>query len=162
MDASPSGHMFDWRSPFSKHPVTQSRVMTGLPFSAFCCWNGAIVINATGFYEGIVFRDANPERGECLASECSLFCKDMWALNHGRVVMDPHVRVAYQEDVYAKVNTMYWLTNGEDRLPSKNEPWIVERNVPMFEKPVNWTCCSLLGTKDIVIFEETCASEPLE
>jgi len=40
-----------------------------------CCWNGVVVVKAEPFYAGLVFRSNLP--GECGASECSHFCRDM-------------------------------------------------------------------------------------
>ena len=45
-----------------------------------CCWNGVVVVKAEPFYAGLVFRSNLP--GECGASECSHFCRDMAGLNY--------------------------------------------------------------------------------
>ena len=100
-------------------PDHVERLERGLPIPVQCCWNGMVVMDAKAFHKGLRFRYAEVtdaqqqyylqhgkttvpgERGEeCSASECSLLCKDIWA-NHGertRIVMDPSVKVAYQQD----------------------------------------------------------------
>lgn len=78
------------------------------PAQVFCCWNGIAVFDAAPFYEGARFRwaagldPASAHAGECAASECSLMCKDLWRIGHGRVLLDPAVQVAYSARVHAQ------------------------------------------------------------
>ncbi len=37
------------------------------------------------------------KKGECAASECSLLCNDYLRLGYGRFVVDPNVRLAYEQ-----------------------------------------------------------------
>ena len=147
------GKRMEARPPFSNHTITQQRVMNGLPFSVYCCWNGLVVLNANGFYEGIRFREADYEKNECSASECSLFCNDMWKLNYTKMVMDPNVRLAYDIVSYRTVNEMYWLESSKEKQNS------IDKNIPFFEKPSNWTCCPLVGTSSTVYFDD-CFDQP--
>jgi len=154
-----NGQRMLWDPPFTNHSETQERVMNGQPFSVFCCWNGIVVLNASIFYQNITFREADYSKGECSASECSLFCNDVWKINEkARVLMDPHVRVAYDAETYEKINRMYWLETKMDAGLSAN---VVDKNVPFFEKPVNWTCCPILEDNLLVDFN-TCFEQKLD
>lgn len=74
------------------------------PTPVYCCWNGVVIIDARIFLEeGIKFRD--PNKDECSASECSLFCRDIWKAGRGRVVVDPRLRVAYEATVFRRLLT---------------------------------------------------------
>ena len=90
----------------------------GVPVPVQCCWNGMVVLDAEPFHRGLRFRYAPVKlaiqrfylkqgRGaerpsdaglECTASECSLLCKDLWNSNYTDIIMDPAVKVAYQEN----------------------------------------------------------------
>ncbi|KAJ2798578.1 hypothetical protein H4S07_005658, partial [Coemansia furcata] len=69
--------------------------MRDRPFQVQCCWNGISIIDAKVFGgdDGLRFRRS--AEGECSASECSLFCNDMWKHGFNRVVMVPRVKLAY-------------------------------------------------------------------
>jgi len=69
-----------------------------------CCWNGVVVVKAEPFYAGLVFRSKLP--GECGASECSHFCRDMRALNYTRVAMHHGVRVAYNIETWHRARAL--------------------------------------------------------
>ncbi|ORX35337.1 cryptococcal mannosyltransferase 1-domain-containing protein [Kockovaella imperatae] len=66
------------------------------PFAAYCAWNGIAVIDPKVFLPpyNIRFRRSNQTLGECAASECSLFCKDLWSSGLGRIQVIPSVRVS--------------------------------------------------------------------
>jgi len=150
------GERFLWHAPFSNHSETRSRIMNGQPFSAFCCWNGIAVINASIFNQGIIFREANYTAGECSASECSLLCNDIWKQNErAHIVVDPHVRFSYRSEIYEDLNNMYWVT---PEIAANLSPNVVERNITFFERPVNWSCCPIMNDEDQVSFDQ-CFSE---
>jgi len=69
-----------------------------------CCWNGIVVVAAAPFYSGLTFRSNLP--GECGASECSHFCRDMRALNYTRVAMHHGVRVAYDNETWHRARAL--------------------------------------------------------
>ena len=86
------------------------RLRFGKPFPVFCCWNGMLVANAAPFYEGVRFRRGAP--GECPASECSLFCKDFWRKGARNVLVDPHVRVAYDLPTWQELHAIKGMDLG--------------------------------------------------
>ncbi|KAJ2385584.1 hypothetical protein H4S02_004256 [Coemansia sp. RSA 2611] len=69
--------------------------MWGRPFQVQCCWNGMAVIDAKVFHgdDGLRFRRSTKD--ECSASECSLFCNDLWRKGFSRVIMVPRVKLSY-------------------------------------------------------------------
>ncbi|KAJ1904629.1 hypothetical protein GGH13_008034 [Coemansia sp. S155-1] len=78
-----------------KDDISMVAQMRDRPFQVQCCWNGAALIDAQVFRgdDGLRFRRS--AEGECSASECSLFCNDMWAKGFRRTVMVPRVKVSY-------------------------------------------------------------------
>ena len=96
-------------SQFVNHPpyivndtYAAERIRKGLPFSAQCCWNGMVVLNALPFQQGLRFRTHQPN--ECATSECILICQDFQRLGFRRVLVDPGVRQAYD---YAGAQNVY-------------------------------------------------------
>ncbi|KAJ2827483.1 hypothetical protein FBU31_003160 [Coemansia sp. 'formosensis'] len=79
----------------SKDDITMVAQMRDRPFQVQCCWNGISIIDAKVFGgdDGLRFRRS--AEGECSASECSLFCNDMWKHGFNRIVMVPRVKLAY-------------------------------------------------------------------
>ncbi|KAJ2099778.1 hypothetical protein GGI09_002619 [Coemansia sp. S100] len=79
----------------SDDEISMVAQMRDRPFQVQCCWNGAALIDARAFQgeDGLRFRRS--AEGECSASECSLFCNDMWAKGFRRTVMVPRVKVSY-------------------------------------------------------------------
>ncbi|KAJ2060340.1 hypothetical protein GGI17_003789 [Coemansia sp. S146] len=69
--------------------------MRDRPFQVQCCWNGAALIDAQVFRGNNELRFRRSTEGECSASECSLFCNDMWAKGFRRAVIVPRVKVSY-------------------------------------------------------------------
>mmetsp|Transcript_7713 Transcript_7713/g.19672 ORF Transcript_7713/g.19672 Transcript_7713/m.19672 type:complete len:597 (-) Transcript_7713:370-2160(-) len=102
---------------FNDLPDVEVNIGKGLPIPVQCCWNGMVAMNAEPFHRGLRFRYASVtheeqqyylhhgkdsktpfEKGEeCSASECSILCKDLWNHNYTRIMMDPAVKVSYQE-----------------------------------------------------------------
>ncbi len=89
-----SGHRLDWNVPYVSDAFGGSRVRTGLPTPVQCCWNGMARIDAAPFLAGLRFR--THLEGECMASECSLVCDDLWRMGpealggrSARILMDP-------------------------------------------------------------------------
>jgi len=160
------GERLQWNPPFSTHNETAKRIMNGKPFSVFSCSNGIVAMKASIFYRNIIFREAHSEYQECPASEFSLLCKNVWDIDeHARIVMDPHVRVAYNRFAFHKINQMFWLQSDSALIQTPN---IVERNIPFFEKPRKWNCCPIidsvmdvtLGSCFSQVLEENLSSEP--
>ncbi|KAJ2789157.1 hypothetical protein GGI18_002565 [Coemansia linderi] len=79
----------------SSNDTTMSAEMWGRPFQVQCCWNGMAVIDAKVFHgdDGLRFRRSTKD--ECSASECSLFCNDLWRKGFSRVIMVPRVKLSY-------------------------------------------------------------------
>ncbi|KAJ2022141.1 hypothetical protein IWW57_004644 [Coemansia sp. S610] len=79
----------------SSDDITMSAEMRDRPFQVQCCWNGMAVIDAKVFRgdDGLRFRRS--AKDECSASECSLFCNDLWRKGFKRVVMVPRVKLSY-------------------------------------------------------------------
>ncbi|KAJ2702311.1 hypothetical protein H4218_000956 [Coemansia sp. IMI 209128] len=79
----------------SSNDTTMSAEMWGRPFQVQCCWNGMAVIDAKVFRgdDGLRFRRS--AKDECSASECSLFCNDLWRKGFSRVIMVPRVKLSY-------------------------------------------------------------------
>ncbi len=64
------------------------------PFQVYACWNGGAVISAAPVIkQRIAFRKSLD--GECFMGEPTLFCKDLWKLNMGRIQVVPTVNVGY-------------------------------------------------------------------
>ncbi|CEO95885.1 unnamed protein product (mitochondrion) [Plasmodiophora brassicae] len=87
-----AGNFLSSMYPFFGRTHDRDRLLRSEPVPVFCCWNGMIAVKAAPFYEGIRFRS---ESSGCRASECTLFCKDMWNAGHGNILIDPTVAVAY-------------------------------------------------------------------
>ena len=87
-----------------------------------CCWNGIIVVTAAPFYAGLAFLSNLP--GECGASECSHFCRDMAGLGIARVAIYHGVRVAYENGTQHRAKALdvpyeaVQLPLAFDRVPS--------------------------------------------
>lgn len=68
----------------------------------FCCWDGLAVLRAEPFYRGLRFRSV--PRGQGVLSECSNLCLDLWANGYRRVVVDPQVKLTYDEPSYERLH----------------------------------------------------------
>ncbi|KAJ2042181.1 hypothetical protein GGI03_000773 [Coemansia sp. RSA 2337] len=79
----------------SNDDISMVAQMRDRPFQVQCCWNGAALIDAQVFRGDNGLRFRRSAEGECSASECSLFCNDMWAKGFRRTVMVPRVKVSY-------------------------------------------------------------------
>ena len=80
----------------------QTRILyeKNLAFPVYSCWNGIVAIEPEIFKQGVLFRKDQ----ECIASECTTFCKDAWGIGFGRILVDPLIRVAYNERDYIAAN----------------------------------------------------------
>ena len=97
-------------------PELVDTLSKGIPVPVQCCWNGMVAMNAEPFHRGLRFRHVKVQRGqrqyylksgnaripsergeECSASECSILCKDLWNHNYTKIIIDPSVKVSYQE-----------------------------------------------------------------
>ena len=96
------GKLFDSKYPWLQHSRSAENVKNGKPVHVSSCWNGANVIKSSVILQGRVkFR--GPQDHECVASECHLICKDMWRLGFKKIFVDPTVQVAYETDVFDKL-----------------------------------------------------------
>jgi alpha-1,3-mannosyltransferase len=101
---------------FWNEPVARARFAAHRPFQVFACWNGAVAFTAQPVAEGaVVFRGSRAERGECHHGEPQLFCKDMWAIGRGRVMVVPSINLEYSDAAgraikTAKGFTSQWVT----------------------------------------------------
>ena len=115
--------------------ASRSRYLQGLPFQAQCCWNGVGVINANAFYppKDIRFRRSNITTHECSASECSLFCNDLWQQDLGRVLIVPGVRVTYEQDIFAKLHEHGTVLNANQEANNDFTPddYFIPFNIQM-------------------------------
>lgn len=124
------------QAPFTNHTHSAHMVSQGRAFHAFSCWNGLVVINPKGFYEGIRFHDGSLTK--CPTSECTLFSVDMWLHGLGKIVIDPVVRVAYEKNLYEHVNSASYITTPINTL-------VVNKDIQYFPPPDNFVCCPLNG-----------------
>ncbi|KAJ2827484.1 hypothetical protein FBU31_003161 [Coemansia sp. 'formosensis'] len=83
----------------SKDDVTMVAQMRDRPFQVQCGWNGMAVIDAKVFGGDGGLRFRRSAEGECSASECSLFCNDMWKHGFNRLVMVPRVKLTYEIEI---------------------------------------------------------------
>ena len=71
-------------------------------FQVYCSWGGMLAVSSKPFYEGLKFRkggeSSDAVEGECDASECSLFCQDMWKRGYHKIVIDPQIKVFYSAE----------------------------------------------------------------
>lgn len=68
----------------------------------FCCWDGLAVLRASPFYEGLRFRSV--AGGEGVVSECSNLCLDLWANGYTNVMVDPQIKLTYDEPSYERLH----------------------------------------------------------
>jgi hypothetical protein len=88
--------------PFARHGPSSAAYGRAEPFQVTTCWNGMAAFRADAVVDkGLRFRRAVPL--ECAASECDLFCRDMWSVGFGRIVMVPRNKVAYSLQHFAMV-----------------------------------------------------------
>ncbi|KAJ2020877.1 hypothetical protein GGI13_005023 [Coemansia sp. RSA 455] len=69
--------------------------MRDRPFQVQCGWNGMVVIDAEAFRGDNGLRFRRNVKGECSASECSLFCNDLWRKGFNRIINVPRVKLTY-------------------------------------------------------------------
>ncbi|KAJ2241797.1 hypothetical protein GGI13_007196 [Coemansia sp. RSA 455] len=89
----------------SNDDITMVAQMRDRPFQVQCCWNGAALIDAQVFRGDNGLRFQRSAEGECSASECSLFCNDMWAKGFRHAVMVPRVKVSYDINTHNLLRT---------------------------------------------------------
>jgi alpha-1,3-mannosyltransferase len=90
-----TGNMINSSFPNMDDPVSTTRAKVGLPFPAYCCFNGMASIALAPFLDHqIRFRGYLDE--ECRASECSMLCDDLHRIGHHKIAIDPTVRVVYR------------------------------------------------------------------
>lgn len=93
--------------------LAKARFDRGLPFQVFTCWNGGVVFTAKPVMkDGVQFRVNRDD--ECYQGEVSLFTKDMWMKDYGRIAVIPSVNLAYDDETAQRIQA-------EKGLPSE---WI--------------------------------------
>ncbi|KAJ2864624.1 hypothetical protein GGH94_002770 [Coemansia aciculifera] len=83
----------------TRDDISMTAQMRDRPFQVQCGWNGMVVIDAKVFRGENGLRFRRSVKGECSASECSLFCNDLWRKDFNRIVMVPRVKLAYDTAV---------------------------------------------------------------
>ncbi|OLY81460.1 Alpha-1,3-mannosyltransferase CMT1 [Smittium mucronatum] len=121
------------------HSESRIRNRNFLPFQVQCSWNGAVVINSKAFYgkNAIKFRRSDKKTSECSASECSLFCNDMWRAGMRRLIVAPKVLVSY------KIKTAK-LLDSRRVLALNTTTKLVER-VKYIDGPTDIVCREMVG-----------------
>ncbi|PNH02419.1 Alpha-1,3-mannosyltransferase CMT1 [Tetrabaena socialis] len=150
--------------PYTSHGPTAQRIRSGLPFAAYCCWNGLAALAGAPLLSGRVAFRAHRD-GECGTSECSLLCDDLHRLGHTRVVVDPGVRVAYRAAAAERMAAGHQAAVGapmepagvayvewRDDLPANLTAW----RQPYGAAGAIERCCLAPG-RDAVDFKNDCA-----
>ncbi|KAH8649017.1 glycosyltransferase family 69 protein [Xylariales sp. PMI_506] len=101
---------------------TKSRFDKKLPFQVFACWNGAVAFGAgpilglpppradegTG---GKIVSFRSPREEECLESETTVFCKELWWAGYGRIAVIPSVNLDYSDAPVSRVKQQKLFTS---------------------------------------------------
>jgi len=96
---------------FWNAPDAQARLAAHRPFQVFSCWNGAVVFSAGPLLDGLRFRAADGEKGECNQGEPQLFCKDLWFRGQGRIAVVPTVNLEYSDEAALKIKKLKGYTS---------------------------------------------------
>ncbi|KAJ2885540.1 hypothetical protein H4R27_001335 [Coemansia aciculifera] len=90
------GKMFEKEMhKITKDDISMAAQVRDRPFQVQCGWNGMVVIDAKVFRGEGGLRFRRSAKGECSASECSLFCNDLWRKGFNRIIVVPRVKLAY-------------------------------------------------------------------
>ncbi|KAM3468650.1 hypothetical protein MY5147_007726 [Beauveria neobassiana] len=118
-DIPPDGNWNSaWNLFWNAHD-TQTRYSQQRPFQVFACWNGAAVFSAKPILEGLRFRTANTDGGECTQGEPQLFCKDMWFRGYGKIAVIPTVNLEYSDERAKQIKD---LKGYASKLVSEQDP----------------------------------------
>ncbi|OAP65304.1 hypothetical protein AYL99_01276 [Fonsecaea erecta] len=99
-------HNLFWNDKKARTHIDEKR-----PLQVFACWNGAVVFKAEPFLShSIRFRAAY--KGECYSGEPTLFCKDLWALGHGRIAVIPSVNIGYNDEQSRSTKAKHGYASG--------------------------------------------------
>lgn len=140
----------------------------GVPIPVQCCWNGMVAMNAEPFHRGLRFRHVDVQAGqqrywhkhgrselptnlgeECAASECSILCKDFWVHNYTKIIMDPSVKVTYQEhfDWFVEGRQSTWpIIEDRVRRQGLESDGIPFASIP----PTEAECCPMKNNQGFV------------
>ena len=171
-----SGKKFRNEPPYMREKKMRDRHMSGRPYPVVSCWNGMVVMNANLFQQARLRFRAGTSL-ECSASECELFCRDMWAIGRNKIMITPNVQTAYElpifERAYSRLHDqrskqqVVWsdrLAQSERSLASMFNPHAVRSSV--LTEPVEWElkkgmaaqdqleCCPLKAGSNIVEFDK--------
>jgi alpha-1,3-mannosyltransferase len=98
----------NWNSAWSlfwDNPESLVRYNAHKPFQVFSCWNGATAFTAKPLLEQkIKFR--SKFGNECYQGEPQLFCKDMWHLGYGKILVVPSVNLEYSDEAARKIKSL--------------------------------------------------------
>ena len=110
----------------------------GQPFQVFACWNGAVVVTAKPFIEGLRFRATRGS--ECFQGEPSIFCKEMWYLGFRKIAVIPSVNLEYNDESAKKIKAQkgyvsQWLERQDEtrKIDWEQEPPSQVKCLPKFD-----------------------------
>eukprot|EP00746_Dinoflagellata_sp_MGD_P001817 gnl/MRDRNA2_/MRDRNA2_103454_c0_seq1.p1 gnl/MRDRNA2_/MRDRNA2_103454_c0~~gnl/MRDRNA2_/MRDRNA2_103454_c0_seq1.p1 ORF type:complete len:882 (-),score=141.58 gnl/MRDRNA2_/MRDRNA2_103454_c0_seq1:86-2731(-) len=90
-----SGNNFQNYLPYIHDGPTWAAFEAGQPVQVSSCWNAQLVFAADIFQQAKLGFRRNRGAGECAEAETELIFQDMWNINRGKVVVQPHVAAAY-------------------------------------------------------------------
>ena len=89
-----SGTHFMNEAPYVRLSRDRMALSEGRPFQVFSCWGGAVAVSGAAVQQsGLRFRSGGPL--ECPASECEIFCRDLWSVGRGRILSVPAAQTFY-------------------------------------------------------------------
>lgn len=96
--------------PYFLSSSSRKAVMANEPVPVKSCWNGAVVMDATPFYQHppLIFRGISDSLAleHLEGSECCLIHADNYLSEEKGVWLNPNVRVAYSGQAYDRVNAV--------------------------------------------------------
>lgn len=98
------GRRFRNLPPYVGHAASREAWTSRRPFQVASCWGGMAAFRTDVFMTaGLRFRRSFP--GECAASECELFCRDLVSSGRHRIVLVPTAVSAYTLSDWRRVAT---------------------------------------------------------
>jgi len=106
------GDELSGKYPWFKDSTARIQVFQNNPVRVLSCWNGLVVFKADPLMRANRTSDEGPNQraaplrfrtsspGETVASECLLFCKDLWRLGYQQILINPTVKVSYRKRWY--------------------------------------------------------------
>ncbi|KAL8669486.1 MAG: hypothetical protein Q9168_005920 [Polycauliona sp. 1 TL-2023] len=133
----------NWNSAwhlFWNNPEASEKLNAGKPFQVFSCWNGAVTFTAKPIVQQkLKFRPAAPS--ECHQGEPKSFCRDLWALGHGKIAVVPSVNLEYSDDAGKRIKSLKGyvsrFTDGgdeDDKIEWQAKPPEKVKCIPSYDK----------------------------